>query len=171
MGVSEETLDRTNFRDLRSGLRVNLERAMSMATRFGGHYVQGHVDGTATITKLTEDNDKSLRFTFTLDKESIERHLITYIVEKGFVTVDGTLLTVTGVDNTANSFSIMMIEHTQKHSVVGAKKTGDVVNIEVDVSAKSLEKQVEAQVSNPNSAVSKIIRKLVAEEVAKLVNK
>ena len=141
-GVAPETLRRTRWDQvLRAGgdaaategsSRVNLERAATANARNSGHYVQGHVDGVARVVAREVDGD-SLRITFlVLDGAPVAR----YIVEKGFIAVDGTSLTVVHVDRAACTFSLMLVEHTQKCVVLPSKGVGDLVNVEVDVMAK-----------------------------------
>ncbi|KAL7749986.1 DNA topoisomerase 1 [Sorochytrium milnesiophthora] len=137
VGLSPETLRKTNLGKLQVGSKVNLERAMSGATRFGGHFVQGHVDTTATISKITPDGN-SIWFEMTL----ADRALMPFIVPKGFITVDGTSLTVCDVGDDRPFFSIMMISHTQRHVIMPSKKVGDTVNIEVDMIGKYVERVV-----------------------------
>lgn len=104
---------------------------MDTQKRFGGHMVQGHVDATVTIESVTPEGN-SLWFKFSVpDKE-----LMRYIIPKGFIALDGTSLTVCDVDDVAQTFTIMMIAHTQQHVIMPLKKPGDRVNVEVDMLAK-----------------------------------
>ncbi|KAJ3369969.1 Riboflavin synthase alpha chain [Allomyces arbusculus] len=137
VGLAPETLQRTNLGKLQVGAKVNLERAMASHTRFGGHFVQGHVDGTATISKITPDVN-SLRFEFTLP----DRSLLPYLIPKGYVALDGTSLTVCDVNDTARTFTIMLVAYTQEHVVMPLKKVGDTVNVEVDMLGKYVERVV-----------------------------
>ena len=130
--VMAETLRRSSLGGLVAGDRVNLERAMSAASRFGGHVVQGHVDGTATVT-AREPGDRWEVVRFTLPEQ-----LRPYLVEKGSVTVDGVSLTV--VDVTDEEFSVSLIPTTLDLTTLGAKEVGDPVNLEVDVLAKYVER-------------------------------
>ena len=134
VGLAPETLARTNLGALEPGDGVNLERSVTPTTRMGGHFVQGHVDGTATITAFRPDRD-ALWVTF-----SVEPALMRYIVTKGFIAIDGTSLTVceTGPD----WFNVTVIDYTQGKIVLPSKKTGDRVNIEVDILAKYVERLV-----------------------------
>lgn len=163
VGLIPETLKRTNLGELKPGDLVNLERAVGGDVRFGGHYVQGHVDTTATIVDIVKENN-ALNFTFELRDQSF----INYIVEKGFIAVDGISLTVTFVSDT--SFGISMISHTQENVTLSKKQVGQQVNIEVDLTGKLIEKQVNLQLSNqlsnPESAIVKLIEKAVAAKVA-----
>lgn len=126
-----ETLRRTNLGELQPGEPVNLERALAVGARMGGHFVQGHVEATATIESATEEGE-ALLIRFRAPTEAMR-----YIVEKGFVTVDGASLTV--VSRTDDSFVVTLIPFTQTHSNLGSKRPGDRVNIETDVIAKYVE--------------------------------
>jgi riboflavin synthase len=130
VGLSIETLQRTTFASLTIGTKVNLERSVKSSTRMGGHYVQGHVDGTGKIIKKFVDGD-CLRFEF-----EVHPSLMDFIVEKGFIAVDGTSLTVTKV--TENSFGIMLIQYTQSKIVLTNKQIGENVNVEVDFMGKQI---------------------------------
>lgn len=131
-GLAPETLRRTGFGRLRAGQRVNLERSLLPTTRMGGHYVQGHVDGTGTLKSIEEDGD-ALWVTI-----SAPSNLLSYIVEKAYIAVDGTSLTVTAVDD--EGFSVMLVRHTQPRITLPLKAPGDPVNLEVDIMAKFAEK-------------------------------
>lgn len=167
VGVSPETLRRSNLGDLKKGDKVDLERAVSSNTRMGGHVVQGHVDTIATITKKQPENN-AINFTFQLR----DRQYINYIVEKGFICVDGASLTVTAVDYTTAEFSIQMVAYTQEKVVISSKNEGNTVNIEVDVAGKLIEKQVElvltGMASNEDSAVAKALNALIEKKIKEL---
>jgi riboflavin synthase len=130
--VMAETLARSSLGDLVSGDRVNLERAMAASGRFGGHVVQGHVDGTATILER-RPGDRWEVVVFSLPVE-----LARYVVEKGSITVDGVSLTVASVG--PDSFSVSLIPTTLALTTLGHKGTGERVNLEVDVIAKYVER-------------------------------
>ena len=134
--VMAETLSRSSLGALVPGAPVNLERAMAASSRFGGHIVQGHVDGTATIL-LREPGDKWEVVTVTLP-----RNLARYVVEKGSITMDGVSLTVSAV--TADTFSVSLIPTTLALTTLGSKAVGDPVNLEVDVLAKYVERLLAA---------------------------
>lgn len=129
--VMNETLKRSNLGELRQGSMVNLERAMIANGRFGGHIVSGHIDGTGVITKVEQD-DIAVWYTIRAD-----RKIMKYIIEKGSVAIDGISLTIAKV--TDNDFSVSLIPHTAKETVLGYKKTGDTVNLENDVVGKYIE--------------------------------
>ncbi|GAA2497311.1 riboflavin synthase [Winogradskya consettensis] len=132
--VMGESLRRSSLGVLEQGSPVNLERAATVGSRLGGHLVQGHVDGVATIiAREPADEWEVLRF-------SLPPELARYVVEKGSITVDGVSLTVMAV--TADEFSVGLIPTTLKLTVLGAKAVGDPVNLEVDVIAKYVEKML-----------------------------
>ncbi len=130
--VMPETLRRTSLGALRPGEAVNLERALPADGRFGGHFVQGHVDGTGKISSVLTEGEALLV------KIAAPPDIMRYTVEKGFIAVDGVSLTVTGCD--AASFSVSLVAFTRQHTTLGHKKPGDVVNLEVDIIAKYVER-------------------------------
>lgn len=130
--VSPETLDRTSLNEKRRGDFVNLERALRISDRLGGHLVSGHIDGVGVI-KSIDKKENSLVFLIEVPKK-ISR----YIVEKGSVGLDGISLTINEVKNTA--FSVNVIPHTAQVTTIGRKKVGDKVNIETDLIGKYVEK-------------------------------
>ena len=130
--VVPETLRRTNLGGLVVGSPVNLERSMPANGRFGGHVVQGHVDGTSTIRSIEGDGEALV---VVFDAPS---SLMRYVVEKGFIAVDGASLTVVHCDNF--SFSVTIIPHTQANTVFRSRQVGDSVNLEVDIMAKYVER-------------------------------
>ncbi|KAK7924726.1 riboflavin synthase-like protein [Apiospora marii] len=171
VGIAPETLRLTNLGALTQGSRVNLERAVRADTRMGGHFVQGHVDTTAAIESVTQDgNAKTFRF------RPAARDMLRYIVFKGYVTIDGTSLTVTKVDDAAGWFEVMLIAYTQEKVVVAGKKPGDTVNIEVDVLAKYAEKSMQGYMnakvgggdheSGSEPALKAVVEKMVQNVVA-----
>lgn len=135
LDVVPETLSRTNLGELEAGETVNLERAMSAEGRFDGHVVQGHVDGTGSIEEVVRDTDGSVTMTIVSGQE-----ILRYVVEKGSITVDGVSLTVAGL--TDDSFSVALIPHTLEVTTLGLRKSGDVVNLEVDILAKYIERLI-----------------------------
>lgn len=130
--VMPETVSRTALGELVSGSPVNLERALSLQTRLGGHIVSGHIDGTGRIADRRQD-DTALWLTIECDSK-----LLRYIIEKGSVTLQGVSLTVARVDE--RSFAISLIPHTQAATTLHQAKVGDLVNIENDIIAKYVEK-------------------------------
>lgn len=133
-GLAPETLRRTNLGALASGDRVNLERSLRADGRFGGHVVQGHVDCVGAIASVRRERD-SLWFDV-----AVPPALMPYVVEKGYVTVDGASLTVCDVDDAKCTFNFMMIAHTQTAVVTASKRVGDGVNVEVDITGKYIER-------------------------------
>ena len=136
--LSDETLARTALGRLAEGDGVNLERPMAAGGRFGGHIVQGHVDGVGVVHALTPDDAGGA----TLDV-GIPADLRRYLVEKGSVTVDGVSLTVAAV--LPEGFRIALIPHTLAETTLGALRAGDAVNLEVDVIAKYVESMLEGR--------------------------
>jgi riboflavin synthase len=132
--VSAETLSRTTLRNLSAGDRVNLEKALAVGDRLGGHIVLGHVDGVGRIVEKTPRSG-SLLFGFEIDPE-----LSRYVVAKGSITVDGISLTVNRCEK--NRFYVNIIPHTAAATTLGFKKAADEVNIETDILARYLEKLV-----------------------------
>ncbi|HKJ00410.1 MAG TPA: riboflavin synthase [bacterium] len=131
-GLAPETLARTNLGDLQPGSPVNLERALPANGRIGGHFVQGHVDGTGRLVERTVDGD-SLRIAVETPPD-----LLRYLVPKGYVAVDGTSLTV--IDVRDDRFTFMLVAYTQQHIVLPGLPLGARLNLEVDVLAKYAEK-------------------------------
>lgn len=130
--VSPETLDRTSLGGLAPGARVNLERALRLSDRLGGHLVSGHVDALASITERRRDAN-AVRFTFALP-EAVNR----YLVEKGSVAIDGISLTINAVAD--QTFSVAVIPHTLEMTTLKEKSVGARVNIEVDIIGKYVER-------------------------------
>jgi riboflavin synthase len=136
VGLAPETLKRTNLGQLSPAKTVNLERAMLPSTRFGGHYVQGHVDTTCKILSKEPLGDSIvIRF-------QTPREYLRYIIPKGYVTLDGTSLTVIDVNDQECWFSIMMIAYTQTHVIMPSKEAGEFVNLEVDMISKYVERSL-----------------------------
>ena len=129
-----ETIDCTNLKGLRAGELVNLERALAVGQRFGGHFVQGHVDGAATLREVTaRDNAKIVRV-------GVEPGLMRYVVPKGSVALDGISLTV--IDVTTDGFSVSVIPHTYANTTLCNRRIGDKLNIETDLIARHIERFV-----------------------------
>jgi len=130
--VMQETLDRTSLRDAAPGDPVNLERAVTLETRLGGHVVQGHVDGVGTVLRRSPSEH------WEVVEVSLPDGLGRYLVEKGSVTVDGVSLTV--VDAGHDSFTVSLIPETLARTTLGRRGVGERVNLEVDVLAKHVER-------------------------------
>jgi riboflavin synthase len=129
--LSEETITRTNLGDLRQDFHVNLERALTPNSRMGGHFVQGHIDGKGHIKSVVKKPNSSV---FTIDAP---QSLCKYIVDKGFIAVDGISLTV--MAKSGSSFSISVIPYTLLNTNFIERAKGDSVNLEVDILAKYVE--------------------------------
>ena len=130
-----ETLARTNLGELAAGDRVDLERPLAAAGRFDGHIVQGHVDGTGRVEAVDPEGEGARMRIAALAA------LLRYTVKKGSIAVDGVSLTVAAVDDTA--FEVALIPHTLAATVLGERRPGDLVNLEVDVLAKYVERMLE----------------------------
>jgi riboflavin synthase len=135
--LSPETLRRTSLGDLGVGGPVNLERALAAGDRMGGHIVQGHVDGTGRLTSLRPEDDCLLL------RVRAPKRLMPYIVEKGFIAVDGVSLTV--VKKGASSFTLSVIPYTLQNTNLGSVSAGDRVNLEADILAKYVESLLSGQ--------------------------
>ncbi len=131
-GVAPETLSRTNLGDLAAGDAVNLERSLPADGRLGGHFVQGHVDGTGRLEELAPDGD-SLRVSVEAPPE-----LLHYMVPKGYIAVDGTSLTL--IDVLPDRFTFMLVAYTRQNIALPTRQVGSRVNLEVDILAKYTEK-------------------------------
>ena len=130
--VMPETLLRSTFGKLKPGSTVNLERALRLSDRLGGHIVSGHIDGSGRLEKIRKDENAIWLSIIA------EEPILRYIVEKGSVAIDGISLTVAKVDHRA--FEVSVIPHTQAETTILTKKTGDAVNIECDIIGKYTEK-------------------------------
>ncbi len=144
--VSNETLRCTSLGSLKPGSRVNLEKAMLATDRFGGHIVSGHVDGVGTLAQSSPEG-QSVKLTFHVPDE-----LSKYIAAKGSICIDGTSLTVNEVSG--NEFSINVIPHTQVETIVGEYDIGRVVNLEVDLVARYLERLMSPQAGKAGSGIT-----------------
>lgn len=136
--IVPETLRVTNLGGLKVSSLVNLERSISLSSRIGGHYVQGHVDGVAEIIELEKDGEEAL-----LLKIRHSPHLAKYIVNKGYIALDGMSITV--IKSSLEVFTVTLIPHTQQVTIVKDYCVGTKVNIEVDILSKYLEKLIGGQ--------------------------
>lgn len=153
--ASLETLSRTTLGDLRSNDRINLERALAVGERLGGHMVQGHIDGTGRmISAGREGNAYRLRFGF---PDQLGR----YIAMKGSITVDGISLTVAGLG--ANWFEVAVIPHTWRETTLRDLKPGGRVNLEVDVLAKYVERLMQYSEENNKNKKNKLSVEYLSE--------
>ena len=132
MDVMAETLDRSNLGQLTVGQKINLERALNLEKRLGGHIVSGHIDGIGTIEDFRPD-DNTVWVTVTTGPD-----LLRYIIEKGSIAIDGISLTVAKVDD--QSFAVAIIPHTAEETILLKKAVGDTVNLECDMIGKYVEK-------------------------------
>jgi riboflavin synthase len=135
--LSAETLERSRFKTLKPGVRVNLERPLAAAGRLGGHFVQGHVDGTAKVAGLDED-PPGWRLSVDLDSA-----LARYCIQKGSIAINGVSLTIAGLRG--NQIWTALIPYTWKHTALSGLKAGDPVNIEVDMLAKYAQRFLQPQ--------------------------
>ena len=145
--VMPETMQRSNLGELRAGDRVNLERALTLNGRLGGHIVSGHIDGTGKIVGREKD-ENAIWISVATSGE-----LLRYIVDKGSITIDGISLTVVSVNDAG--FTVSIIPHTQDETTLVKKKIGDTVNLENDVIAKYVEKLMRpAEPSEPKGGMT-----------------
>ena len=152
--VSPESLSRTGLGRLQTGSRVNLERALRLSDRLGGHMVSGHVDDQARVEQRRSTGDFTL-FTFALAPD-----LTRYIIEKGSVAIDGVSLTVNSCER--GRFAVSIIPHTLQVTTLGRLKPGDLVNVEVDMIGKYVEKML-AEKPTGTAAVGRINPGVLAE--------
>lgn len=129
--VMHESLRKSSLSTLKNDSSVNLERAMLLNGRFGGHIVSGHIDGTGEIINIKND-DNAIWYTI-----SAKDKIMKYIIEKGSITIDGISLTVANLSE--SDFSVSIIPHTQEETILKTKKIGDIVNLENDCIAKYVE--------------------------------
>lgn len=159
--VMPETVRRTSLAELRQGSPVNLERALTLSSRLGGHIVSGHIDGTGTIVSLKEEGNAILM------KVAAEPAILRSIVEKGSVALDGISLTVAAVTDT--DFTVSLIPHSREVTNLGTKKKGSRLNIENDIIGKYVEKMMqgaylpEAEQKKEKAAASKLTRAFLLE--------
>jgi riboflavin synthase len=130
--VMEETLSRTNLGLLKTGDGVNLERPLTLGGRLGGHLVQGHIDTTGRVISVTPRGESII-----IGFEAPPR-LMSYIVEKGFIAVDGASLTI--VSRNSSSFQVSLVSYTRQNTILGSRRVGDTVNLEADIIAKYVER-------------------------------
>lgn len=135
--VMPETLRLTNLGQLRRGNGVNLERAVAVGQRLGGHFVQGHVEATGKLVSFTPEKEAVIaRFW-------APPQIMRYVVTKGFIAVDGISLTV--VERNADYFTVSLVSYTQEHTILAQKKPGDLVNLETDILAKYVEQLLKGE--------------------------
>lgn len=152
--VSQESITHTNITTWKAGKSVNLEQALTLATRLGGHMVTGHVDGLGTILSRSEDA-RSVRF-----KIKAPAELSKYIAAKGSITVDGVSLTVNAIadtgsgNNVSTIFDLNIVPHTVQETVIKDYQVGNTVHLEVDVIARYLERMMQKNNDQPKSGIS-----------------
>lgn len=144
--AGEETLSRTNLQRLVKGSKVNLERSLKVGDRLGGHFVTGHIDATGTLIKRRDDGEWS-NLTF-----RIPGRISKQLASKGSIAVDGVSLTLVNVE--LDRFSVALIPHTLSQTTLGALDIGNIVNLETDLLAKYVERQLESRKLSPNSTNS-----------------
>jgi riboflavin synthase len=127
-----ETIERTNLGQLGVGSKLNLERPLTLGKPLGGHLVQGHIDNTARVASVMRDGEA------TIMRFETRPEIMHYIVNKGFIAVDGVSLTV--MDRDAGSFTVSLVGYTRENTTMGSKRVGDPVNLEVDIIAKYVER-------------------------------
>lgn len=154
--VSPESLSRTNLGGLASGSLVNLERALRLSDRLGGHLVSGHIDAVGPVLERKPVGD------FVVFSFSVPAGLTKYIIEKGSIAVDGISLTVNRCDE--ESFAVAIIPHTLEVTTMGHRKKGDLVNLEVDLIGKYVEKLLAAKSSDGLEPQAGISRAFLAEK-------
>ena len=132
VNVMPETLERTNLGRLGIGSELNLERPLTLGKPLGGHLVQGHIDDTGRVASVTRDGEA------TITRFETRPEIMHYIVTRGFIAVDGISLTV--LDRDTGSFTVSIVDYTRKNTTLGGKRVGDLVNLEVDIIAKYVER-------------------------------
>ncbi|HEY0642317.1 MAG TPA: riboflavin synthase, partial [Nocardioides sp.] len=142
--LMQETLDKTSLAGVTPGDRVNLERAVTVDKRLGGHIVQGHVDGVGEVISRSPSEH------WDVVEISLPAHLSRYLVDKGSITVDGVSLTV--VEVRESSFTVSLIPETLARTTLGSRRVGDLVNLEADVIAKHVEKLLGAYTPAPHTS-------------------
>ncbi len=149
--VSPESLQRTVLKMRKPGHKVNLERALQLSDRLGGHIVSGHVDGVAIVSSVVKKDD-FIKINFTASG-----NILKYIIQKGSVTVDGISLTVNGC--TKSGFDVMIIPHTFSQTTLSLRKKGDNVNIENDIIGKYVEKLILGAGAGEGSVTKELLSK------------
>jgi len=153
--IIQETLNKTTLGALKAGDRVNLEPAMRAGDRFDGHFVQGHVDGTAGVEQVVSTQAEHVIWL------RPQAHLLPYLIPKGSVAVDGVSLTVASVDG--SGFSVSLIPHTAAETTLGRKRPGAAVNLEVDLIGKYVEKLLQPYAAAGNTGEGMITAALLQE--------
>lgn len=153
--VMPETLRRSNLGQLRQGAKVNLERAMAADGRFGGHIVSGHIDGVGTITQQRREGNA------VWVQIKAPQNILSLIVEKGSICIDGISLTVASLSE--GSFQVSVIPHTGSETTLLTKSAGDRVNLENDIVGKYVQRLMQPSISDPKPAESRITMEYLAQ--------
>ncbi len=144
--VSPETLQRTTLGHLKVGEKVNLERALRLGDRLGGHLVSGHIDGIGQVISREDKGD------FIFFKIRIPTDLTRYVIEKGSIAIDGISLTVNGVSD--SEIFLAIIPHTAEITTIGQRRPGDLVNVEVDLIGKYVERFLKPYISSAKKGIT-----------------
>ena len=163
--LSGETIQKTSFGakngGLRKGSRVNLEQPLTTGEEFGGHFVQGHVDGTGRVTHLDPEGPQSNNWWFGVE---VPEEFARYIVPKGSITIDGISLTVARWNSNKRVAEVAVIPYTYEHTNLRDRKPGDAVNLEGDVLGKYVERYLEARNETSAAPISKLsLERLIVE--------
>ena len=163
--LSAETVEKTSFGaengGLKRGSRVNLEQPLTAGKEFGGHFVQGHVDGTGRVTRLDLETSESNSWWFGVE---VPEDFARYIVPKGSITIDGISLTVARWDNRTRIADVAVIPYTYEHTNLRDRRPGDAVNVEGDVLGKYVERYLEARNETSAPPTSRLgLEKLIAQ--------
>jgi len=150
--VSAETLAKSTLGKLKPSLEVNIERSLKATDRFGGHFVLGHVDGTATVKAIDKSGE------YANIKFAAKAELLEAMIVKGSVAVDGISLTIAAVD--LNNFGVSVIPETLKRTTLGKAKIGDYVNIETDIIVKTIKRQLDEILPKKQSLTAEKLRQL-----------
>ncbi len=151
--VSKETIHRTNILSLKKSTEINLERALKLFSRIGGHIVSGHIDAKVKVTNIKKETSYEKNLILSVE---LPKNLSKYIVEKGSVALDGISLTVSNISK--NNFSVVLIPHTLKNTTLKNKKSGDILNLEVDILAKYVENINNKNVSYKDTTLLKKLK-------------
>lgn len=157
VGVSPETRRKTNLDELKIGSKVNLERAVRADTRLGGHIVQGHVDTTVKLLNILDEPPNSVMLVFQVDSAE----LLSLIVPKGYVALDGVSLTVVDVDRLNLTFRVMLIAYTRERVTLSRKPPNSRVNLEVEAFAKYIRSALVNVLSHPTPEIGALLRSAI----------
>ena len=163
--LSAETLQKTSFGaengGLKKGARVNLEQPLTAGKEFGGHFVQGHVDGTGRVTHLDPETPESNKWWFAVE---VPEDFARYIVRQGSITIDGISLTVARWNNSTRIAEVAVIPYTYEHTTLRDRNPGDTVNLEGDVLGKYVERYLEARNKASAAPTARLgLEKLIAQ--------